>query len=84
MTKTTFEQTTESKVEIGGDEFSKIQNTLQLRDLKYKPLNKKSLIKNSLSFEEMRKIRSLRIDRLELEKTLNISRCQDLKFLKIT
>ena len=51
------------------DDFLKIKNTLKLNDLEYKPFNKKSLIKNSLSFEEMRKVRSLRIDRLELEKT---------------
>ena len=51
------------------DDFLKIKNTLKLNDLEYKSFNKKSLIKNSLSFEEMRKVRSLRIDRLELEKT---------------
>ena len=54
---------------LSEDDFLKIKNILKLSDLKYKPFNKKSLIKNSLSFEEMRKIRSLSIDRLELEKT---------------
>ena len=43
------------------DDFLKIKNTLKLNDLEYKSFNKKSLIKNSLSFEEMRKVRSLRI-----------------------
>ena len=54
---------------LSEDDFLKIKNTLKLNDLEYKSFNKKSLIKNSLSFEEMRKVRSLRIDRLELEKT---------------
>ena len=54
---------------LSEEEFIKIQNTLDLHNLEYKSFNKKSLIKRSLSFEEMRKIRSLKIDRLELEKT---------------
>ena len=54
---------------LSEDDFLKIKNTLKLNDLEYKSFNKKSLIKNSLSFEDMRKVRSLRIDRLELEKT---------------
>tara|TARA_Y200000002_G_scaffold67368_1_gene52240 strand:- start:1361 stop:2269 length:909 start_codon:yes stop_codon:yes gene_type:complete len=54
---------------LSEDDFLKIKNTLKLKDLEYKPFNKKSLISASLSFEEMRKIRSLRINRLELEKT---------------
>ena len=54
---------------LSEDEFLRIQNTLNLRDIKYETFNKKTLIKKSLSFDEMRKIRSLQIDRLELEKT---------------
>ena len=54
---------------LSEDEFLRIQNTLNLRDIKYETFNKKTLIKQSLSFDEMRKIRSLQIDRLELEKT---------------
>ena len=54
---------------LSEDEFLRIQNTLNLRDIKYETFIKKTLIKQSLSFDEMRKIRSLQIDRLELEKT---------------
>ena len=54
---------------ISEDEFLRIQNTLNLRNIKYETFSKKTLIKQSLSFDEMRKIRSLKIDRLELEKT---------------
>ena len=54
---------------LSEDEFLRIQNTLNLRDIKYETFSKKTLIKQSLSFDEMRKIRSLQIDRLELEKT---------------
>ena len=54
---------------ISEDEFLRIQNTLNLRDIKYETFSKKTLIKQSLTFDEMRKIRSLQIDRLELEKT---------------
>ena len=54
---------------LSEDEFLRIQNTLNLRDIEYETFSKKTLIKNSLSFDEMRKIRSLQIDRLELEKT---------------
>ena len=54
---------------LSEEEFIKIQNTLDLNNLEYKSFNKKSLIKRSLSFEQMRKIKSLKIDRLELEKT---------------
>ena len=54
---------------LSEEEFIKIQNTLDLHNLEYKSFNKKSLIKRSLSFEEMRRIKSLKIDRLELEKT---------------
>ena len=54
---------------LSEDEFLRIQNTLNLRDIKYETFSKKTLIKQSLSFDEMRKIRSLKIDRLELEKT---------------
>ena len=53
---------------LSEEDFLKIKNNLKLKDLEYKPFNKKSLIRASLSFEEMRKIRSLKIDRLELEK----------------
>ena len=53
---------------LSENDFLQIQNTLKLKDLRYVPFNKKTLIKTSLSFEEMRKIKSLRIDRLELEK----------------
>ena len=54
---------------LSEDEFLRTQNTLNLRDIKYETFSKKTLIKQSLSFDEMRKIRSLQIDRLELEKT---------------
>ncbi len=54
---------------LSEDEFLRIQNTLNLRDIKYETFSKKTLIKQSLTFDEMRKIRSLQIDRLELEKT---------------
>ena len=54
---------------LSEEDFFKIQETLKLADFEYKNFNKKSLIRNSLSFDEMRKIKSLRIDRLELEKT---------------
>ena len=54
---------------LSEDEFLRIQNTLNLRDIKYETFSKKTLIKQSLTFDEMRKIRSLKIDRLELEKT---------------
>ena len=50
------------------DDFLRIQNIINLEGLKYENFDKKSLIKKSLSFDEMRKIRSLKIDRLELEK----------------
>ena len=53
---------------LSEEDFIKIKNTLKLKDLKYKPFNKKSLLKTSLSFDEMRRIKALRIDRLELEK----------------
>ena len=53
---------------LSEEDFIKIKNTLKLKDLKYKPFNKKSLLKTSLSFDEMRRIKTLRIDRLELEK----------------
>ena len=52
---------------LSEEDFIKIKNTLKLKDLKYKPFNKKSLLKTSLSFDEMRRIKTLRIDRLELE-----------------
>ena len=54
---------------LSEDEFLRTQNALNLRDIKYETFSKKTLIKQSLSFDEMRKIRSLQIDRLELEKT---------------
>lgn len=54
---------------LSEDQFLRIQNTLNLRNIKYETFSKKTLIKQSLSFDEMRKIRSLQIDRLELEKT---------------
>ena len=54
---------------LSENDFFRIKNTLNIKDFEYKTFNKKSLIKKSLSFDEMRKIRSLRIDRLELEKT---------------
>ena len=53
---------------LSEEDFIKIKNTLKLKDFKYKPFNKKSLLKTSLSFDEMRRIKTLRIYRMELEK----------------
>ena len=57
---------------LGGlseSDFLRVLNVLKLENIEYKPFHHKTLIKSSLSFDEMRMIRSLRIDRIELEKS---------------